>query len=107
MIHLTDNAINAVRTAISGHEGDAVQGLRIMVQTGGCAGYKYSMGLVRDPAPTDFIVENGDVRVYVDADSEPHIKGTTVDFVVGLENSGFTFTNPNAVSKCSCGKSFG
>jgi iron-sulfur cluster assembly accessory protein len=47
------------------------------------------------------------VRVYVDADSEPHIKGTTVDFVVGLENSGFTFNNPNAAEKCSCGKSFG
>ena len=107
MINLTDNAINAVRTAMSGAQGGAVQGLRIMVQTGGCAGFKYSMGLVRETAPTDFVIEQGDVRVFVDAESEPHIKGTTVDFVVGLENSGFTFTNPNATSKCSCGKSFG
>jgi iron-sulfur cluster assembly accessory protein len=106
MINLTDNAISAVRTAMAGAQS-GVQGLRIMVQTGGCAGYKYSMGLVREPAPSDFVVEHGDVRVYVDAESEPHIKGTTVDFVVGLENSGFTFTNPNATSKCSCGKSFG
>ena len=106
MIQLTDSAVAAVKTALS-RAKEPAEGLRIMVQTGGCAGYKYSMGLVRDPAPTDFVVEHGDVRVYVDAESEPHIKGTTVDFVVGLETSGFTFTNPNATSKCSCGKSFG
>lgn len=84
-----------------------VQGLRIMVQAGGCAGLKYSMGLVRDPGPDDMVIEQGDVRLFVDAASQPHIEGTTVDFVVGLENSGFTFNNPNAATKCSCGKSFG
>ena len=30
-----------------------------------------------------------------------------VDFVTSLENSGFVFENPNAASKCACGKSFG
>lgn len=106
MISLTESAITAVRTAMTGAQGD-VQGLRIMVQAGGCAGLKYSMGLVRDPAPDDVVIEAGDVRLFVDAASQPHIQGTTVDFVVGLENSGFTFNNPNATSKCSCGKSFG
>jgi iron-sulfur cluster assembly protein len=47
MINLTDSAIDAVRTAIRGAQSD-VQGLRIMVQAGGCAGLKYSMGLVRN-----------------------------------------------------------
>jgi iron-sulfur cluster assembly protein len=106
MISLTDSAINAVRTAMTGAQGK-VQGLRIMVQAGGCAGLKYSIGLVRDPAPDDAVIEAGDVRLFVDAASQPHIQGTTVDFVVGLENSGFTFNNPNAATKCSCGKSFG
>ena len=106
MITLTDTAIDAVRTAMAGAPA-GVGGLRIMVQAGGCAGYKYSMGLVKDPSPTDFVVQAGDVRVFIDADSEPHIKGTTLDFVVSLESSGFTFNNPNAASKCSCGKSFG
>lgn len=106
MINLTDSAINAVRTAMTGAQ-TGVQGLRIMVQSGGCAGLKYSMGLVREPSPDDTVIEHGDVRVYVDAASKPHIDGTVVDFVVGLENSGFTFNNPNATAKCSCGKSFG
>lgn len=106
MINLTDSAINAVRTAVSG-AGAGIQGLRIMVQTGGCAGFKYSMGLVRDASPDDIIIHHDDVRLFVDAASEPHIKGTTVDFVIGLEDSGFIFNNPNAGAKCSCGKSFG
>ena len=37
----------------------------------------------------------------------PDDPGSSHPDVVGLENSGFTFNNPNAASKCSCGKSFG
>ncbi len=105
MINLTDSAINAVRTAIGGTQS-GVQGLRIMVQAGGCAGLKYSMGLVKEAGPDDMVIEQDDVRLFIDSASAPHIDGTIVDFVVGLENSGFTFNNPNAASKCSCGKSF-
>ncbi len=78
-----------------------------MVQAGGCAGFKYSMGLVRDAAPDDIVIDRHDVRLFVDSASESYLAGTTVDFVIGLENSGFTFNNPNAAGKCSCGKSFG
>jgi iron-sulfur cluster assembly protein len=105
MINLTDSAIEAVRTAINGAQSD-VQGLRIMVKSGGCAGLKYSMGLVKEASPDDTVIEQGDVRLFIDSASQPHIAGTVVDFVVGLENSGFTFNNPNAASSCSCGKSF-
>ena len=41
------------------------------------------------------------------ADGQPLLAGTTIDFVVALEGSGFTFDNPNASNSCSCGKSFG
>lgn len=106
MIQLTDGALSAVRSAIEG-AGQAVEGLRIMVEPGGCAGMKYMMGLVSDVNPTDIVVERDGVKVYVDEPSLQHLSGTTVDFVVGLEGAGFTFDNPLATSKCSCGKSFG
>jgi iron-sulfur cluster assembly protein len=41
MINLTDSALNAVRNAISA-ANKPVDGLRIMVEAGGCAGYKYN-----------------------------------------------------------------
>ncbi len=106
MIQLTESAVNAVRSAITG-AGAPVEGLRIAVDAGGCAGFKYQMGLVQDVNPDDILVEREGVKVFVDRDSIAHITGTTVDFVIGLQNSGFTFDNPQAKSSCSCGKSFG
>lgn len=106
MIELTDSAMNAIRTAISG-SADSVQGLRIMVEAGGCAGYKYMMGLVAEAQPDDVVVEKSDIKVFVDSASLELLKGVTIDFLVSLEGSGFTFNNPNASASCSCGKSFG
>ncbi|HYP64499.1 MAG TPA: iron-sulfur cluster assembly accessory protein [Acidocella sp.] len=106
MIDLTDSAVNAVRTAMAGASGP-VGGLRIMVETGGCAGYKYSMGLVPDGNDDDEIVERDGIKLFVDPKSHNLLNGTTIDFVVALQGSGFTFNNPNANNSCSCGKSFG
>ena len=95
MINLTDSALNAVRNAISA-ANKPVDGLRIMVEAGGCAGYKYMLGLVDEVDPDDTVIERDGVRVFVDNKSHEYLAGTTIDFVVALEGSGFTFENPNA-----------
>jgi len=106
MIVLTAAAATAVKTAIS-RAGQAEAGLRIMVEEGGCAGYKYVIGLDAEPRPDDAVVEAEGVRVFIDPDSQPRLAGMRVNFVESLEGSGFTFENPNAAAKCGCGKSFG
>jgi iron-sulfur cluster assembly protein len=106
IIHLTDSALNAVRNAISAAT-KPVDGLRIMVEAGGCAGLKYNLGLVDEIDPDDTVIERDGVRVFVDMKSHEFLVGTTIDFVVALEGSGFTFENPNAKASCGCGKSFG
>lgn len=105
MIVLTDSAVAAVKTALASAAQPA-QGLRIMVQTGGCAGFKYMMGLETLARDGDALVHQDGVTLFVDAESQPHLEGMTVDFKFGLERSGFVFDNPNAGAKCSCGKSF-
>ncbi len=106
MLQLTDSALSAVRTAIAG-AGPNVEGLRIMVEAGGCAGFKYMMGLVGKADPHDILIERDGVKVYVEEQSASYLEGAKVDFVISLEGSGFTFDNPQAKSSCSCGKSFG
>jgi iron-sulfur cluster assembly protein len=106
MINLTDSAVNAVRNAIS-TAAKPVDGLRIMVEAGGCAGLKYNLGLVNEADPDDTIIERDGIKVFVDAKSQEILSGTTIDFVIALEGSGFTFDNPNAKTSCGCGKSFG
>ncbi|MGJ0394508.1 MAG: iron-sulfur cluster assembly accessory protein [Methylocystis sp.] len=106
MINLTDSALNAVQAAISG-AADPIEGLRIIVEAGGCAGYQYKMGLVREANPDDTVIERGGIKVFIDNTSHELLTGTTIDYVVAVQGSGFTFDNPNAQSSCSCGKSFG
>lgn len=103
MINLTDNALNAVRGVIS---TSGASGLRITVESGGCAGFKYIMGLANETKPDDTVIERDGVRLFVDNDSHKYLAGTTIDFVLAQEGSGFTFDNPNANASCSCGKSF-
>jgi iron-sulfur cluster assembly protein len=106
MIVLTAEAACAVKTAMV-RAGKIEAGLRIMIAHGGCAGYKYLIGLDVEPRPDDVVVESGDVRMFIDPQSQPLLHGLKIDFVERLQGSGFTFDNPNAASKCSCGKSFG
>ncbi|WP_027555685.1 iron-sulfur cluster assembly accessory protein [Bradyrhizobium sp. Cp5.3] len=105
MINLTENALNAVKSAITS-KGAPSRGLRIMVEAGGCSGFKYTMGLAEAAEPDDSIVERDGIKVFVDNASREHLAGTTIDFAVTIEGSGFMFDNPNASSRCSCGKSF-
>ncbi|MGY3473354.1 HesB/IscA family protein [Bradyrhizobium ottawaense] len=105
MINLTDSAVNAIKSAISSST-HPTGGLRVMIEAGGCNGFKYKMGLAEEAKPDDTVIEWDGLKVFVDNKSREHLVGTTIDFVMALESSGFTFHNPNATANCSCGKSF-
>jgi len=105
MIQLTETAANALNSAITASEAQ-IRGLRITVQAGGCSGMQYQMGLVENAEPEDLSCESLGVRIFVEPSSAALLSGTTIDFIDGLEGSGFSFDNPQAKSKCGCGKSF-
>lgn len=104
MVTLTETAVATLETVLA-KSGPAVQGLRIAVTDGGCAGLKYQMGLEAEASDSDEVLEFGSVRVFVDPDSAPFLTDVVVDFVEGIEGAGFKFENPN-VTSCGCGKSF-
>ncbi|CAA6603112.1 conserved hypothetical protein [Rhodospirillaceae bacterium LM-1] len=105
MMVLTDSAIGAIKHLLDG-AGETTGGLRIMVASGGCSGFRYSMGIDDQPQAGDRIYRFGDVRVFVDPTSQPMLDGVNVDFVEDLAGAGFVFENPNAKGKCGCGQSF-
>jgi iron-sulfur cluster assembly protein len=80
--------------------------LRVAIQGGGCSGFQYGLGFDSGPAEGDHELELEGVRVVVDPYSAPYLRGATVDFLNGLQESGFKIDNPNAVSSCGCGHSF-
>jgi len=105
MVALTDQARTIIRGLID-NSTEAVNGLRIMVQQGGCAGLQYMLGLEKAAQPGDEVFEFDGVNVYIDQASLPIVRGMRIDFVETVESAGFTFENPNVGSTCSCGKSF-
>ena len=106
MISLTPDAVSAARMILSTAKTPA-EGLRILVEAGGCAGFTYKMDLESEARDGDAVIETDGLKIFVDDLSAAHIEGMKVDFVSSLEKSGFVFENPNATSQCGCGKSFG
>lgn len=82
------------------------RGIRLAVKSGGCNGYEYDIKIAESPQPDDEVTELGSLRVFVDPNSAPLLDGIVVDYIDGLLESGFKFTNPNATDTCGCGKSF-
>lgn len=81
-------------------------GLRIQVIQGGCAGKEYKFSFEESAKQGDEVLADHDVKVFVDTESAHYLKGSVVDYIETLQESGFRVSNPNASSGCGCGKSF-
>jgi len=104
-IHLTQSAIEAVAAAIKA-EGQPGDSLRVSVVGGGCSGYQYNLDFEREARMGDLELKFGDAQIFVDPVSAGYLRGTVVDYVSGLQGTGFKFNNPNAKRTCGCGSSF-
>jgi iron-sulfur cluster assembly accessory protein len=106
MITLTDSAASKVEELLAA-EGATDLALRVAVRPGGCSGFSYEMFFDGDIAPDDEQATFGNsVKVVVDPASAQLLMGATLDYKDGLEQSGFSITNPNATRTCGCGQSF-
>jgi iron-sulfur cluster assembly protein len=106
MIELTDKGAEKVREFLAAQtEPAATAGLRVGVRGGGCSGFQYMLAF-DEQRDGDTVVESHGIRLLVDSDSAPYVRGATVDFVEGLQGAGFKVDNPNVVAACGCGSSF-
>ena len=79
--------------------------LRVAVQPGGCAGLRYALYFDDQKMDGDMVARVGGVEVRVDRMSAPYLRGAEIDYVDGLQQSGFSINNPNAKGSCACGDS--
>lgn len=84
---------------------DSNKKLRIGVKGGGYSGLSYVLGFddVQENY-MEFTIEG--VPCVMNKSHELYLYGMQIDWENGLNNSGFTFNNPNASSSCGCGSSF-
>ncbi|ODR97861.1 Fe-S cluster assembly scaffold SufA [Methyloceanibacter marginalis] len=103
-MRLTEAAAERIRK-LSAASGTEIDGVRIGVKNGGCAGMEYTMEYAQERGPHDEVVEDRGVRLLIDPTAVMFLLGTEMDYQVNEMRSGFVFNNPNQTSACGCGES--
>jgi iron-sulfur cluster insertion protein len=80
--------------------------LRIYVSGGGCSGFQYGFTFDDTQNEDDFVIDQDEVSLLVDAHSMQYLTGAVISYNTSLMTSGFEIKNPAATSTCGCGSSF-
>ena len=94
IITLSNNAANRIKEIMSKDETKSV-GVRIGVKSGGCAGMSYVMEYAKEISPSDEVIEDKGVKVYIDPGAIMYLLGTEMDYKKEQFSSNFIFKNPN------------
>jgi iron-sulfur cluster assembly protein len=104
-IILTQGAVNQLKSIMTEQSISSQYGLRIGVKGGGCSGFSYVLGF-DEQKEVDEVFEISGMKVLMEKSHAIYLLGMEIDFVEGLNNRGFSFSNPNAKESCGCGTSF-
>lgn len=104
-IRFTPGAVAELKRLMADPGFDTANSLRIGVKGGGCSGLSYVLGFDQ-PTEKDNHYEAEGLSYVIEKAHELYLAGMQVDWENGLNNRGFSFSNPNASSTCGCGTSF-
>ena len=106
MITISDKGAEKVHEFLAGQETDAsLAGLRVGVRGGGCSGFQYQLAF-DEQRDGDIVFESHGLKLLVDDESLPFVRGSVIDYEESLQGAGFKVSNPNVVAACGCGSSF-
>jgi len=105
IITLSENAAERIKQIMSSDTNNSV-GVRIGVKSGGCAGMSYVMEYTKTSNPSDEVIEDKGVKVFIDPGAIMYLLGTEMDYKTQEFSSSFVFKNPNETERCGCGESF-
>ncbi|MBI4582436.1 MAG: iron-sulfur cluster assembly accessory protein [Planctomycetes bacterium] len=96
MITFTEAALEKINELLKGERQGGLA-LRMAIRGRGPGGFNYKLGFVReeDHQTDDAVVEARGFKVYIDPETVPNLENSTIDFVDGLEGTGFKIDNPN------------
>ncbi len=101
IVQLTEAAREKIRELTAENPGKI---FRLFVEAGGCSGFNYGMSITQ-PVEGDLRLEEG-LDAMIDPACIPYLKGSVLDHVDQLTQTGFRIRNPNAKATCGCGTSF-
>jgi Fe/S biogenesis protein NfuA len=97
MLTITESAKKKIIELMEAESQSGI-GVRVVVTGGGPGSFRYGLGFMAetDKGADDTVIDAGRFKVYVDAESAPKLEGATVDFIEGIDQSGFKIENPNS-----------
>jgi iron-sulfur cluster assembly accessory protein len=103
-ISISQRAADKFRTILK-DEGKEGWGLRFGDKAAGCSGFEYVLDYSEKAKDDDQIFTSSDLQIHVNKKMVERLMGSEIDYVDGLNGSGFKISNPNAKGTCGCGKS--
>lgn len=104
IVFLTDTAKEHMSKMLEENNKPAI---KLALQGGGCAGFKYDWSLEDEAETGDEVIELDNGKFIIDSMSVMYLLGSTVDYKKELFGSYFDIRNPSSTSSCGCGESVG
>lgn len=103
-ITLTKRAADKFKQILA-EDGKEGWGLRFGDKAAGCSGFEYVLDYSEKAKSDDQVFAAHGVEVHVNNLMVERLLGSEIDFIDGLNGSGFKVSNPNVKGSCGCGKS--
>ena len=96
MITFSDSAQRTIKELLESEKQEGL-GLRLAINGRGFGDFQYDLAFVKEEEASedDTVVDGGDFKVFIDPESVPNLKGSTIDFLETNGESGFKIDNPN------------
>jgi iron-sulfur cluster assembly accessory protein len=86
-------------------EGKEGWGLRFADRAAGCSGFEYVLDYSEKAKLGDQTFTSEGIEIHINQGLVGRLMGSQIDYVDGLNGSGFKISNPNVKGSCGCGKS--
>lgn len=103
-ISMTKRAADKYKLILK-EEGKEGWGLRFGDKAAGCSGFEYVLDYSEKAQADDRVFLCEGVEIHINKADVSRLMGSEIDFVDGLNGSGFKISNPNVKGSCGCGKS--
>ena len=89
MITISDKGAEKVHEFLTAQESDvSMAGLRVGVRGGGCSGFQYQLAF-DEQRDGDIVFESHGLKLLVDDESLPFVRGSVIDYEESLQGAGF------------------
>lgn len=103
-ISMTPRAVEKYKEILK-EDGKEGWGISLEERMAGCSGFEYALDYSEKALEDDVVFLSNGIEIHVSKNNVARLMGSEIDYIEGLNGSGFKISNPNVKSACGCGSS--